>query len=109
MKIKIKELEQNKSFEGLRARILSKQGPKRVQTKEGISYVTDVLLADDTGTVVFNLWGIQYAEQFKVGQCVEIKNGWCKVFNYQRQVSLGKSGKLLKISDDPSLPRTIPY
>ncbi len=107
--MKITDLEENKNFDLLKARILSKQGPKRVRIKNGISYVTDLLLADETGTVVFNLWGIQNAEQYKVGEVVTIKNGWCKIFNYQKQISLGKSGKIAKVADDPSLPRTIEH
>ena len=107
--MKIKELQQEKQFDVITARILSKQGPKRVKTKEGIAYVTDVLLADETGTVVFNLWGIQKAEQFKVGEVVTIRNGMCHIFNYQKQLSLGKSGRIAKMADDPSLPRTIQY
>ncbi|MHA2250504.1 MAG: hypothetical protein ACXAD7_09080 [Candidatus Kariarchaeaceae archaeon] len=107
--MKIKDLVEDETFDALKARILSKQGPKRVKTKGGISYVTDVLLADDTGTVVFNLWGIQKAEQFRVGEVVEIRNGWCKIYNYQKQLSLGKIGRIIKVADDPSLPRTIPY
>lgn len=107
--MKIKELSQNIDIDFLRARILSKQGPRRVRTREGLSYVTDILIADDTGTTIFNIFGTQKANALKIGQVIEIKNGSCNMFNFQKQVSLGQSGRVNIVPDDPDLPRTIPH
>ncbi len=107
--MKIRELNEDKSIEFLRARILSKQGPRRVRTREGLSYVTDILIADDTGTTILNVFGTQKAHALKIGQVIEIKNGMCNMFNFQKQVSLGQSGRVSIVPDDPSLPRTIPH
>lgn len=107
--MKITELSEKENFDTLRARILSKQGPRRVRTSHGMNYVTDILIADDTGTTVFNLWGAQKAESLKIGQVIEIRNGRCKMYNYQKQVTLQKSGRVSICPDDPAFPRSIPY
>ena len=107
--MKIKELAEQNSIDFLRARILSKQGPRRIRTSQGLSYVTDILIADDTGTTIFNVFGMQKAEALKIGQVIEIKDGLCNMFNFQKQVSLGRSGRVNIVPDDPSLPRTIPH
>lgn len=107
--MKIQELVESDLVDTLKARVLSKQGPRRVRTAKGLSYVTDILIADDTGTTIFNVFGTQKADSLKIGHVIEIKNGWCSLFNYQKQVTLGREGKVAVIKDDPSLPRTIPY
>lgn len=107
--MKINELSEKNSIDFLRARILSKQGPRRIRTNQGLSYVTDILIADDTGTTIFNVFGMQKAEALRIGQVIEIKDGWCNMFNFQKQVSLGNSGRVNIVQDDPSLPRTIPH
>jgi len=69
--MKIKELNEDVNIDFLRARILSKQGPRRVRTREGLSYVTDILIADDTGTTIFNIFGTQKANALKIGQVIK--------------------------------------
>lgn len=107
--MKIQDLSESTSVDLLRARVLSKQGPRRVRTANGLSYVTDILIADDTGTTIFNVFGTQKADALKIGNVIEIKNGWCSLYNYQKQITLGREGKVAVVQDDPQLPRTIPY
>lgn len=106
----ISELVPNATFDVLKARILSKQGPKRVGSRaKGIRYLWELLLADQSGTTVLSLWGANAGDGFKVSDVITITEGWCKTFNGVKQVSLGRAGKLKKVPDDPSLPRQINY
>ena len=106
--MKISELEASHTFDILRVRILSRQGPNRVGSRaRGMKFVWNLLIADDTGTSVLSLWGVNTGENFKVGQVIGITNGWCKLFNGQKQISLGREGKIKILPDDPSLPRQI--
>lgn len=106
--MKISELEPNSNFDSLNVRILSRQGPNRVGSRgKGMKFVWSILIADETSTTVLSLWGVNAGENFKVGEVIRISNGWCKTFGGQKQVSLGREGKITKLPDDPSLPRQI--
>lgn len=109
-KLKISELKANNTFDSIHARILSKQGPSRVGSRaRGMKFLWNLLLADDTATTVLALWGVHAGDNYKIGEVVQIKNGWCKVFGGQKQISLGKAGKIEKLPDDPSLPRQLDH
>jgi ssDNA-binding replication factor A large subunit len=71
-------------------------------------YVWDILVIDDTGSTTLTLWGADAGEKYKVGQVVSIENGWCKMFRDQKQISLGREGKIYPAEDDPSIPTKIP-
>jgi ssDNA-binding replication factor A large subunit len=106
--VKISELEGNSTFDVIKARILSKQGPNRVGSRaKGYSYVWSILIADESGTTVLSIWGGRAGEGYKTGEVIRITNGWCKVFGGTKQVSTGRAGKIEKMPDDPALPRQI--
>ncbi|MFV2015430.1 MAG: hypothetical protein ACC656_08395 [Candidatus Heimdallarchaeota archaeon] len=106
--MKISELEPSSNFDSLIARILSKQGPSRVGSRaKGMKFLWNFLLADDTGTIVLSLWGVHAGDNYKTGEVIRISNGWCKSYAGQKQVSLGREGKIHKLPDDPSLPRQL--
>ncbi|MHA2029584.1 MAG: hypothetical protein ACW99A_18860 [Candidatus Kariarchaeaceae archaeon] len=106
--MKISELEANNTFDSIKARVMSRQGPNRVGSRaKGMKFVWNLLLADETGTTVLSLWGSTAGEGFKIGDVIIISEGWCKVFGGSKQISLGRSGKLQKVPDDPNLPRQI--
>jgi replication factor A1 len=50
---------------------------------------------DDTGTVTLSLWNDQVGK-FAANDAVVLKNGWCKDFRGQLQVSAGKFGTIAK-------------
>lgn len=106
--MKISELQASSNFDLLHARILSKQGPTRVGSRaRGMKFLWNLLLADETGTTVMSLWGVHTGDNYKTGEVIRIINGWCKEYNGQKQVSLGREGKIDKIPDDPTLPRKL--
>ena len=106
--VKISELEGNTTFDSIKVRILSKQGPNRVGSRaKGFSYVWNLLIADESGTTILSIWGGRAGEKYKTGEVIRITNGWCKVFGGQKQVSTGRAGKIEQMPDDPALPRQI--
>ena len=107
--MKISELQPNSNFDEIKVRILSKQGPREVNFRDGrTGHVWDILVVDDSGTTTLTLWGASTADNYKVGNVVTINNGWCKEWNNKIQISLGKGGKIFPADDDPSIPTSPP-
>ena len=105
--MKINELKADSTFDFLLARILSRNGPKPVNVKGQRRYVWELLLRDETGTVILSLWGAHTGELYKLNSVIKIVNGWTKVFRDQYQISLGKDGSIQVMPDDPNIPRTL--
>ena len=106
--MKIEELQPEANFNEIKVRILSKEGPREVQSRDRILHVWDILVVDDTGTTTLTLWGADSADNYKVGQVITISNGWCKMFRDKKQISLGREGKMFPADDDPSIPTSVP-
>ncbi|MDD5417127.1 MAG: OB-fold nucleic acid binding domain-containing protein [Candidatus Aenigmarchaeota archaeon] len=66
---------------------------KQVNTKFGMTSLTVAVLEDDTGSVKLNLWGSQ-SEGIEEESTLEIKNGFVKEFQGQKQISVGKTGSI---------------
>jgi replication factor A1 len=67
--------------------------PREVTTSRGPSRVADATLQDETGTTTLTLWGDDI-QKYKVGQKLQITDGWVKDFRGKLQVSMGRSGKV---------------
>ena len=106
--LKIEELQPESNFDKLKVRVFSKQGPRQVQSRDRTLFVWDILVLDETGTTTLTLWGRDVGEKYKVGDVVEIENGWCKMFRDQKQISLGREGKIFPTDDDPNIPTKPP-
>ncbi len=107
--MKIEELKADSNFDELKVRILSKQGPRQINFRDGrTGHVWDILVVDETGTTTLTLWGATAADNYKVGQVVTISEGWCKEFREKKQISLGRGGKIFPAEDDPSIPTKPP-
>lgn len=66
---------------------------REVTTSRGPSRVADATLQDETGTTTLTLWGDDIAK-YKVGQKIQVTDGWVKDFRGRLQVSMGRSGKV---------------
>ncbi len=75
------------------ATITAISDPREVSTSRGVSKVADATLQDETGTTTLTLWGEEIAK-YKVGQKVQITDGWVKDFRGKLQVSMGRSGRI---------------
>ena len=67
--------------------------PREVTTARGPSKVADATLQDETGTTTLTLWGDDISK-YKVGQKLQITDGWVKDFRGKLQVSMGRSGRV---------------
>lgn len=106
--LKIAELEPENNFKDVKVRIISKQGPRPVQARGRTLHVWDILVVDDTGSTVLTLWGEKAGDEWKVGEVITIENGWCKMFQDKKQITLGREGKMYHAEDDPNIPKSIP-
>ncbi len=83
----------------IRVRVIAKNDPRSVNTKFGKSRVCDLKVGDETGTVTFSLWGSKIHEA-SFGDLLEIKEGYCNVWQGQPQLSIGRDGTMEKFEDD---------
>lgn len=91
---RIRDLEQRMKKVNLKARVLEIPEPKPVYTKFGTqAYVSNVLIADETGTIRLSLWN-QQINKVSVDDVIKIENAKVARFRGKRQLRLGRSGKL---------------
>ncbi|RLI72197.1 MAG: single-stranded DNA-binding protein [Candidatus Gerdarchaeota archaeon] len=101
--IKVKDLKPKKQPGiDIIVRVIAKNEPRSVKTKYGMSRVCDLKVGDETGTVTLSLWGSKINEA-RFGDLLEIKDGYCNVWQGKPQLSLGRNGVMRKI-DDPNFP-----
>ena len=102
--VKIKDLEQTMKQVNLNARVLDVPEPKPVFTRFGTeAYVSNALIADETGTIRLSLWN-QQINKISVNDIIKIENAKVARFGGNRQLRLGRSGKLsiIEESDFPT-------
>lgn len=93
-KLKIIDLEPGMKHVNITAWVLETPKPKLVLTRWGMEvYVSNVLIADETGTIRLSLWMDQINE-VSVDNVIKIENASVASFGGKRQLQLGKIGKL---------------
>ena len=103
--MKLNELQGNSTFDSVKVRILFKFDPRDVNMRDGrTATVWDLKVRDEDTEGKLTLWGEKAGEAYEKGDVVEISKGWCKIYNEQVQVSLGRNGKMTKVDDDGSIP-----
>ena len=91
---KIKDLEARMKQVNLNARVLEIPDPKPVYTKFGTqAYVSNALIADETGTIRLSLWN-QQINVVSVDDVIAIENARVARFRGKRQLRIGRRGKL---------------
>ena len=78
----------------LKAKVLEIPEPNLVYTRLGTqTYVSNVLVSDETGTIRMSLWGRQIHSISK-GDIIELENGRVASFRGQLQLRIGRKGCL---------------
>ncbi|MBX5326829.1 MAG: hypothetical protein ACQXXH_03445 [Candidatus Bathyarchaeia archaeon] len=91
----IKDLRVGMKQVNLRAKVLKISKPTLVFTRFGnYASVANALIADDTGTIKLCLWNEQIGI-VSVGSMVQIENANVSTFRGERQLRVGKKGKLV--------------
>jgi replication factor A1 len=103
--LKINEIEVGKNVSEVVVRVVSVAPSRIIRTKSGRkTQLTEVLVADDTGTVILSLWGFGEGSALSAGMAIRILDGWAKEWQGKVQLSLGRSGRFEEIDDDGTLP-----
>lgn len=103
--MKLDEVRPGENVTEIVVRVVSKAPPRIVTTRSGRkTQLTEVLVADETGTAILSLWGFGEGANIGVGKIVRIKDGWAKEFRGKVQLSLGRSGVLEELEEDGSVP-----
>lgn len=90
----------------IRVRVISKNDPREVKTKDGSTHtVVDSLVGDRTGIIIMSLWDDD-AKQIEEGDIIDIKNGYVSRFKGRIRLNIGKYGEFEKV-DDPDFPKDI--
>ncbi len=63
----------------------------------------EILVADETGSVILSLWGFGEGDDLSAGMVIKIEDGWAKEWQGNIQLSLGRSGKYEQVPDDGSV------
>ena len=78
----------------VKARVLEVSQPRVVATRFGFyANVTNVLVTDETGAIQLPLWNKQ-TDAISAGDLIQVENANVIVFRGERQLKVGKSGKL---------------
>jgi replication factor A1 len=91
---RIKDLKAGMKRINLKARVLAIPKSKMVYTRWGdIAYVSNALIADETGSIRISLWNHQI-NIVSEGDEIDVKNGKVAKFMGERQLRLGRHGSL---------------
>ncbi len=90
---RIKNLRAGMKRINLKARVLEIPEARCVFTQFGVSSVTNALIADETGTIRLSLWNEQ-VNKISLNDNIEIENANVASFRGERQLRIGKNGKL---------------
>lgn len=90
--MQIKDVAQSKKIPLLKAKIVE-MGEIR---DAGENQIQEAFIEDDSGKVKLTLWNEQ-VNIYKVGDEIVIRDGWCKEFKDELQVSSGKFGSIRKV------------
>ncbi|MCL5089602.1 MAG: OB-fold nucleic acid binding domain-containing protein [Candidatus Marsarchaeota archaeon] len=100
--MKINELKAGISNVNIQAKVVKKEEPREVVSKFGKRLtVANITLEDDTGTIPMSLWGNDI-DTVKVGDTIEISNGYVSEFRGTPQLSSGKFGKIKVVEKSSS-------
>lgn len=98
--LRIKELRAGMKRVSLRAKVIGISGPRLVLTRYN-DYVTlaNAILSDETGTIKLTLWNDSII-MVSVNDVIQIENADVIVFRGEKQLRIGKSGKLRVLDKD---------
>ena len=103
--VKLEEIEAGKNVTEVIVRVLSVGSPQMVSTRSGRkTQLTEVLIADETGSVILSLWGFKAGKDLSASKIIKITDGWAKEWRGKIQLSLGRAGIIEELLDDTILP-----
>ena len=99
----VKGLEDGAGGVNIRVRIISKEEPRLVRTKDGVEHtVIDTYVGDRTGIIGLSLWD-RRADEVQEGNIIDIKNGYVNRFKGRLRLNIGMYGDVEKV-EEPGFP-----
>lgn len=96
----IRGLEAGAGGVNIRIRVLSKEPPRKVKTKDGVEHmVVDVKVGDRTGIIALSLWDDK-AKEVNEGDLVDLKNGYINRFKGRLWLNISQFGSLEKVDEE---------
>ena len=81
----------------IRVRVLSVSGPTQITTGTGIEHeILEAKVGDETGSITLVLWDEKIIP-IKVGDALQIENGFMTSFKGEWRINVGKYGKVAKV------------
>ena len=78
-------------------RVLSISEPKQISTGTGIEHeILEAKVEDETGSIALVLWDEKIIP-IKVGDALQIENGFMTSFKGEWRINVGKYGKVAKV------------
>lgn len=107
VEVKVGQLGLDSRNVNVTAKVVSVSEPREVisRTDNVPHKVADVLIGDETGTVILTLWD-ENITQTKVGDVVAINNGYVKTFKGSIRLNIGRFGTIAKASIDIPVVKT---
>jgi len=103
--LQIEDLSVGRKHVKVKARVLEVSKPREVLTRFGSQvYISNALIADDTGTIELSLWNEQ-ADGISVGNVIEVEDGTVAYFRGVKQLRIMGHGRIniIKDEDFPSM------
>ncbi|NIR88108.1 hypothetical protein GWO13_11425 [Candidatus Bathyarchaeota archaeon] len=98
---KVEDLKTYTRRANLRVKVISKGEPKGVVSRrDGSTHkVAEALVGDETGCILLNLWDEDIG-RFEVGDVLQIRNGYVKLFRGSMRLNIGRHGEAEKLEEE---------
>ena len=97
--VKIEDLRVGMKKINVVAEVLETGKPSKVHTQfRDNAVVSNAVIRDETGKILLCLWD-QQVNAVSVGECIEVTNAHVAMFKGERQLRLGKNGKITKMEN----------
>ncbi|MFQ6080834.1 MAG: hypothetical protein ACE5OW_04095 [Candidatus Bathyarchaeia archaeon] len=93
----IRDLKPGMNHVNIRVKVLSISEPKQITTGTGIEHeILETKVEDETGSIALVLWD-EKVIPIKVGDALQIENGFVTSFKGEWRINVGKYGKVAKV------------
>ena len=97
--LKIEDLRVGMKKVNVVAEVLETAKPSKVHTQfRDNALVSNATIGDETGKILLCLWD-QQVDAVSTGECIEVTNAHVASFKGERQLRLGKNGKITKLEN----------
>jgi len=97
--VKVADLSPRSKHVNLKVKVLDKGETREIATMGGSKKLREILVGDETGTILMTLWGDQ-GEGIEEGDVLNIENGYITLYRGSMRLSVGRYGNLNILVDE---------